>query len=101
MIVVTEWPEHQNTAGDQFLRTLFLEHTTEMGGNKCKAVFYTYKQIGMQRLELLWPCLILAKNLGDILAHGLSIHSNMRSVSARTYGANYFQQLTLESWHTN
>ena len=55
-----------------FLHTLFLEYTTETGGNKCKAVFYTYKQIGMQSLELFWPCSILAKNLGDVLARGLS-----------------------------
>ena len=56
-----------------FLHTLFLEYATETGGIKCKAVFYTYKQIGMRCLELFWPCLILAKNLGDVLAHGLSI----------------------------
>ena len=44
-----------------------------MGGNKCNAVFYTYTQIGMRSLELFWPCLIFAKNLGDVLAHGLFI----------------------------
>ena len=44
----------------------------ETGENKCKAVFYTYKQIGMPSLELFWPCSILAKNLGDVLARGLS-----------------------------
>ena len=55
-----------------FLRTLFLEYATETGGNKCKAVFYTYKQIGMRNVELFWPCSILAKNLGDVLARGLS-----------------------------
>ena len=38
----------------------------------CKAAFYTYKQIGMRSLELFWPCRILAKNLGDVLARGLS-----------------------------
>ena len=38
-----------------FLHTLFLEYATETGGNKCKAVFYTYKQIGMRSLELFWP----------------------------------------------
>ena len=38
-----------------FLHTLFLKYATETGGNKCKAVFYTYKQIGMQSLELFWP----------------------------------------------
>ena len=53
-----------------FLHTLFLEYATETGENKCKAVFYTYKQIGMQSLELFWPCSILAKNLGDVLARG-------------------------------
>ena len=55
-----------------FLHTLFLEYATETRGNKCKAVLYTYKQIGMRSLELFWPCLILAKNLGDVLARGLS-----------------------------
>ena len=44
-----------------------------MRGNKCKAVFYRYKQIGMRSLELFWPFSILAKNLADILARGLSI----------------------------
>ena len=29
------------------------------------------------------------------------IHNDMRSVSAKTYGTNYFQRLTLESWYTN
>ena len=56
-----------------FLHTLYLEYATETGGNKCKAVFYTYKQIGMPSLKLFWPCSILAKNLGDVLARGLSI----------------------------
>ena len=56
-----------------FLHTLFLKYATETEGNKCNAVFYTYKQIGMRSLELFWPCSILAKNLGDVLAHGLSI----------------------------
>ena len=55
-----------------FLHTLFLEYATETGGNKCKAVFYTYKQIGMRSLELFWPCSILAKNLEEVLARGLS-----------------------------
>ena len=62
------WPQRV------FLHTLFLEYTTETGGNKCKAVFYTYKQIGMPSSELFWPCPILAKNLGDILARGLPIN---------------------------
>ena len=61
------WPQRV------FLHTLFLEYATETGGNKCKAVFYTYKQIGMPSLELFWPCSILAKNLRDVLARGLSI----------------------------
>ena len=56
-----------------FLHTLFLEYATEMRGNKCKAVFYRYKQIGMQSLELFWPFSILAKNLGDVVARGLSV----------------------------
>ena len=58
-----------------FLHTLCLEYATETGGNKCKAVFYTYKQIGMPSLdpELFWSRSILAKNLGDVLARGLSI----------------------------
>ena len=38
-----------------------------------QGIFYTYKQIGMPSLELFWPCSILAKNLGDVLARGLSI----------------------------
>ena len=54
------------------LHTLFLEYATETGGNKCKAVLYTYKQIGKRSLELFWPCSILAKNLGDLLARSLS-----------------------------
>ena len=65
-----------------FLHTLFLEYATETGGNKCKAVFYTYKQIGMQSLELFWPCLIFAKNLGDILARGLS-YQDLKAFEAR------------------
>ena len=52
---------------------LFLEYATETRGNKCNSVFYRYKQIGMQSLELFWPFSILAKNLADILAHGLSV----------------------------
>ena len=56
-----------------FLHTLFLEYATETRGNKCKAVFYRYKQTGMRSLELFWPFSILAKNLGDVLARGLSI----------------------------
>ena len=56
-----------------FLHTLFLKYATETGENKCKAVFYMYKQIGIPSLELFWPCSILAKNLGDVLARGLSI----------------------------
>ena len=55
-----------------FLHTLFLEYATETGGNKCKAVLYTYKQMGMRSLELFWPCSILAKNQGDVLALSLS-----------------------------
>ena len=55
-----------------FLHTLFLEYPTETRGNKCKAVFYRYKRIGMRSLELFWPFSILAKNLGDVLAHSLS-----------------------------
>lgn len=57
-----------------FLHTLFLEYATETRGNKCNAVFYRYKQISMQRLELFWPLSILAKNLGDVLALSLSIY---------------------------
>ena len=34
-----------------------------------------YKQIGMRSLELFWPCSILAKNLGDVLARSLSIET--------------------------
>ena len=56
-----------------FLHTLFLECATETRGNKCKAVFYRYKRMGMRSLELFWPFSILAKNLGDILALSLSI----------------------------
>ena len=56
-----------------FLHTLFLEYATETRGNKCKAVFYRYKRIGMRSLELFWPFSILAKNLGDVLALSLSI----------------------------
>ena len=56
-----------------FLHNLFLKYATETEGNKCKAAFYTYKQIGMRSLEPFWPCTILAKNLGDVLARGLSI----------------------------
>ena len=57
-----------------------------MGGNKCKAVFYTYKQIGMQSLELFWPCLILAKNLGDVLSRGLS-YQDLKAFEARPQSA--------------
>ena len=57
------------------LHALFLEYAAETGGNKCKAILYTYKQIGMRSLELFWPCLILAKNQGDVLALSLSIIS--------------------------
>ena len=49
-----------------FLHTLFLKYATETEGNKCKAAFYMYKQIGMRSLELFWPCTILVKNLGDV-----------------------------------
>ena len=52
---------------------LYFWNTQQKRGNKCKAVFYTYKQIGMPSLELFWPCSTLAKNLGDVLACGLSI----------------------------
>ena len=52
------------------------------GGNKCKAVFYTYKQVGMQSLELFWPCSILAKNQGDVLARGLS-YQGLEAFEAR------------------
>ena len=69
-----------------FLHTLFLEYATETGGNKCKAVFYTYKQIGMGSLELFWPCSILAKNLGDVLAHGLS-YQDLKALEARPQSA--------------
>ena len=69
-----------------FLHTLFLEYATEMRGNKCKAVFYTYKQVGMQSLELFWPCSILAKHLGDVLAHGLS-HQGLKAFEARPQSA--------------
>ena len=58
---------------NDFSVPLFLKYATETEGNKCKAAFYTYKQIGMRSLELFWPCTILAKNLGDVLARGLSI----------------------------
>ena len=69
-----------------FLHTLFLEYATETGGNKCKAVFYTYKQIGMRSLELFWPCSILAKNLGDVLARGLS-YQDLKAFEARPQSA--------------
>ena len=74
------WPQRV------FLHTLFLEYATETGGNKCKAVLYTYKQIGMQSLELFWPCLILAKILGDVLAHSLS-HQGLKAFEARPRSA--------------
>ena len=69
-----------------FLHTLFLEYATETGGNKCKAVFYTYKQIGMRSLELFWPCAILAKDLGDFLARGLS-YQDLKAFEARPQSA--------------
>ena len=56
-----------------FSHTLFLEYVTETRGNKRKEVFYRYKRIGMQNLQLFWPFSILAKNLGDVLALSLSI----------------------------
>ena len=64
------------------MHTLFLEYATETGGNKCKAVFYTYKQIGMRSLELFWPCSILAKNLEEVLARGLS-SQDLKAFEAR------------------
>ena len=64
-----------------FLHTLFLEYATETRGNKCKAVFYRYKRIGMRSLELFWPFSILAKNLGDVLALSLSITSPIHLVT--------------------
>ena len=64
-----------------FLHTLFLEYATETRGNKCKAVFYRYKRIGMRSLELFWPFSILAKNLGDVLAHSLSNDNEGSNVS--------------------
>ena len=73
-----------------FLHTLFLEYATETGGNKCKAVFYTYKQIGMPSLELFWPCSILAKNLGDVLARGLSIAVPRGTVYNRRENLRFF-----------
>ena len=69
-----------------FLHNLFLEYVTETGGNKCKAVFYTYKQIGMRSLEPFWPCSILAKNLGDVLARGLS-YQGFKAFEARPQSA--------------
>ena len=33
--------------------------------------------------------------------HFKLIHNDMKGVSARAYGTNYFQRLTLESWYTN
>ena len=69
-----------------FLHTLFLEYATETGGNKCKAVFYTYIQIGMRSLELFWPCSILAKNLGDVLARSLS-YQDLKAFEARPQSA--------------
>ena len=69
-----------------FLHTLFQAYATETEGNKCKAVFYTYKQIGMRSLELFWPCSILAKSLGDILAHGFS-HQGLKAFEARPQSA--------------
>ena len=68
-----------------FSHTLFLKYATEMGENKCKAVFYTYKQIGMRCLELK-PCSILVKNLGDILARGLS-YQGFKAFEARPQSA--------------
>ena len=48
----------------------------------CKAAFYTYKQIGMRSLEPFWLCTILAKNLGDVLARGLSFVLLFKGASA-------------------
>ena len=66
-------PKEADRGMQVFLHTLFLKYATETEGNKCKAAFYTYKQISMRSLELFWPRTILEKNLGDILARGLSI----------------------------
>ena len=76
-------PKEADRDMQEFLHTLFLEYATETGGNKFKAVFYMYKQIGMPSLELFWPCSILAKNLGDILARGLSIVNRLTGVPFR------------------
>ena len=65
-----------------FLHNLFLKYATETEGNKCKAAFYTYKQIDMRSLEPFWPCTILAKNLGDVLARGLSIAKAIHSIAS-------------------
>ena len=65
-----------------FLHTLFLKYATETEGNKCKAVFYMYKQIGMRSFELFWPCSVLVKNLGDVLARGPS-HQGLKAFEGR------------------
>ena len=69
-----------------FLHTLFLKYATETEGNKCNAVFYTYKQIGMRSLALFWLCSILAKNLGDVLSRGLS-YQDLKAFEARPQSA--------------
>ena len=74
------WPQRV------FLHTLFLEYATETGGNKCRAVFYTYRQIAVRSLELFWPCSILAKNPGDVLARGLS-YQGLKAFEARPQSA--------------
>ena len=77
-----------------FLHTLFLEYATETRGNKCKAVFYRYKQIGMRSLELFWPFSILAKNLGHVLALSLSYVprtiSTEKKIFHECFGFNFF-----------
>ena len=40
----------------------------------------------MRSLELFWPCTILAKNLGDVLAHGLS-YQDLKAFEARPQSA--------------
>ena len=68
------------------MHTLFLEYATETGGNERKAVFYTYKQIGMRSMELFWPCSILVKNLRDVLAYSLS-YQGLKAFEARPQSA--------------
>ena len=65
-------PKDANCDMQVFLHTVFLEYATETSEDKCKAVLCRYKQVGIRSLELFWPCSILAKNLADILARGLS-----------------------------